>query len=170
MAQLENDDNLAVLDPSARHLIVVVMETGLRANDACQLPFNPLLEDRAGWPCLRSHSRKVNNDQVVPLPGRAPVAIRDQQAVVSAALPTSPWLFPGPTSTTGSRPFTYDKLNRRLSSWQKRIGLGSASTTRTAAPFMSPRTSCRHTVGTRLINAGVPNTSSSVSSAMPARA
>ena len=152
MAQLENDDNLAVLDPTARHLIVVLMETGLRANDACRLPFNPLLEDSAGWPCLRFHSRKVNNDQLVPLSGRAAVAIRDQQAVVRAALPTSPWLFPDPASTTGSRPFSYDKLNRRLSSWQKRIGLHDES----GRPVRVTAHQFRHTVGTRLINAGVP--------------
>ncbi|MDQ3106652.1 MAG: tyrosine-type recombinase/integrase [Actinomycetota bacterium] len=154
MAQLENDDNLALLEPTTRHLIVVLMETGLRANDACRLPFNPLVEDSAGWPCLRFHSRKVNADQLVPLSGRAAVAIRDQQAVVRADYPpTTAWLFPDPARhLDGSRPFTYDKLNRRLSTWQKHIGLHDES----GRPVHVTSHQFRHTVGTRLINAGVP--------------
>ena len=154
MAQLEHDDNLAILEPTSRHLIVVLMETGLRANDACRLPFNPLVEDSAGWPCLRFHSRKVNTDQLVPLSGRAAVAIRDQQAVVRADYPAATtWLFPDPARhTDGPRPFTYDKLNRRLTSWQRQIGLHDE----TGRPVHVTAHQFRHTVGTRLINAGVP--------------
>ena len=152
MAQLEHDGHLALLDPTTRHLIVVLMETGLRANDACRLPFNPLLEDSAGWPCLRFHSRKVNNDQLVPLSGRAAVAIRANKPSSRRPIQTVPGSSPTPASATGARPFTYDKLHRRLSRWQKQIGLHDESGRAvhvTAHQF-------RHTVGTRLINAGVP--------------
>jgi hypothetical protein len=38
---------------TTRHLIVVMIETGLRGGDACTLPFNPVLTDSSGWPCLR---------------------------------------------------------------------------------------------------------------------
>ena len=34
-----------------RPLIVLITETGLRATDACTLPFDPLLTDSTGWPC-----------------------------------------------------------------------------------------------------------------------
>ncbi len=60
MNQLEDPDNLAVLpDATIRALIVVIMETGLRANDACSLPFNPVIDDSAGWPCLRYFNAKM---------------------------------------------------------------------------------------------------------------
>ena len=41
MAQLENDANLAQLPSlTARHLVVVMIETGLRIGDACTLEFS----------------------------------------------------------------------------------------------------------------------------------
>jgi integrase len=154
MAQLEDEDHLALLEPTVRHLIVVLAETGLRANDACMLPYNPLVDDSGGWPCLRYHARKVNADQLVPLSGRAAVAIRDQQAHVRAEWPTGiPWLFPDPRRRPeGPQPFSYDMLNRRLKSWQNKIDLRDQN----GNPVRVTAHQFRHTVGTRLINAGVP--------------
>jgi hypothetical protein len=113
-----------------------------------------LVDDSVGWPCLRFHARKVDADQLVPLSGRAAVAIRDQQAVVRADWSVStPWLFPDHRRRPGGpRPFGYDCLNRRLQAWQARIGLHDESGN-------AVQVSChqfRHTLGTRLINAGVP--------------
>lgn len=154
MAQLEDDNNLALLDATTRHLVIVLMETGLRANDACHLPFNPLLEDSSGWPCLRFYARKVSEDQLVPLSGRAAAAIRDQQAVVRAEWPSAtPWLFPDPLRRFGEpEPFRYSLLGTRLKSWQRRIGLHDEA----GEPVVVTAHQFRHTVGTRLINAGVP--------------
>ena len=60
MAQLESDANLArISDPTTRHLVVVLMETGLRASDACNIPVDPLVEDSVGWSCLRFYNSKV---------------------------------------------------------------------------------------------------------------
>lgn len=154
MAQLEDDANLALLEPTLRHLVVVLMETGLRSSDACYLPFNPLLDDSASWPCLRFHSRKVNADQLVPLSGRAAVAIRDQQALVRADWPPgTPWLFPDPRRTPdGPQPFAPHALSRQLKSWERRIGLhDEAGNELHVTPHQF-----RHTLGTRLINSGVP--------------
>lgn len=50
MAQLEDPASLARLpDETTRHLVIVLIETGLRANDACALPVNPIIEDSVGW-------------------------------------------------------------------------------------------------------------------------
>ena len=50
MAQLEDPASLARLpDDTTRHLVIVLIETGLRANDACALPVNPIIEDSVGW-------------------------------------------------------------------------------------------------------------------------
>jgi integrase len=54
MAQLESDGNLArITDPATRRLITALIETGLRASDACHLAPDCLAADSAGWPCLR---------------------------------------------------------------------------------------------------------------------
>jgi site-specific recombinase XerD len=61
MAQLESETNLArIRNPSFRHLVVVLIETGLRGGDACELPFNPMFDDSVGAPCLRFHNSKVS--------------------------------------------------------------------------------------------------------------
>ena len=73
MAQLESDANLARMsDPTTRHLVVVLMETGLRASDACNIPVDALVEDSVGWSCLRFYNSKVRTEQLVPLSPRRP--------------------------------------------------------------------------------------------------
>jgi integrase len=80
MGQLENPDHLANLpDETTRHLLIVIQETGLRANDACALEFNLVIIDGSGWPCLTYYSAKMPAEQLVPLSQRAADAIRAQQ-------------------------------------------------------------------------------------------
>jgi site-specific recombinase XerD len=68
MRQLESDASLARLpSPTARHLVIVMIETGMRIGDACTLEFNPIIDDSAGGPCLRFHNLKVRSDQLIPL-------------------------------------------------------------------------------------------------------
>jgi len=155
MTQLEDTDNLARLpDDTTRHLLVLTMETGLRANDACALPFNPLLADSVGWPCLKFFNAKMATEQLIPLSPKAAEAIRAQQAHLSLRWPQGcARLFPSPhTNPDGRRPFNYATFRTRLARWQTEIGLhdeAGLAITVTAHQF-------RHTLGTRLINDGVP--------------
>ena len=66
------DANLGQLPSlTACHLVVVMIETGLRIGDACTLKFSSLVDDSAGGPCLRFHNLKVRADQLVPLSTKA---------------------------------------------------------------------------------------------------
>jgi integrase len=68
MAQIDDPANLARLpDDTTRHLLILIIETGLRANDACTLAFNPIIDDSVGWPCLRFFNHKMKAEQLVPL-------------------------------------------------------------------------------------------------------
>ena len=58
---------------------IVLIETGLRGGDACNLPFNPVLTDSSGWPCLRFEAVKVRAEQLIPLSAKAAAAIAAQQ-------------------------------------------------------------------------------------------
>jgi integrase len=155
MAQLEDPDNLARLpDQTTRNLVIVIMETGLRAFDACALPFNPVIDDSVGWPCLRYFNHKMAAEQMIPLSAAASAAIRDQQAHLQARFDhVPPVLFPSPKANPdGVRPFNYATLRDRLSRWEQAIGLHDEAGQRvvvTAHQF-------RHTLGTRMINQGVP--------------
>ncbi len=155
MAQLEDPTHLDMLpDQTTRHLIVLIQETGLRANDACALVFNPIIVDSAGWPCLKFYNTKMATEQLLPLSQRAADAVHAQQVHLRSRWPDGcPRLFPSPHSNPdGARGFSYATLRHRLADWQDHIDLHDESGQRvsvTAHQF-------RHTLGTRLINAGVP--------------
>lgn len=155
MAQLEDEQNLAHLpDATTRHLLILIQETGLRANDACALPGNPIITDSVGWPCLKFYNSKMASEQLVPLSQRAAEAIRAQQDHLRQRWPGGvPVLFPSPhANPDGLRSFAYATFSTRLARWLHQINLhdetGQAVSV-TAHQF-------RHTLGTRLINAGVP--------------
>ena len=155
MNQLEDPDNLAVLpDATTRALVIVITETGLRANDACTLPFNPVINDSAGSPCLRYFNNKMATEQLVPLSAKAADTIRAQQAGLRARWPDGPAvLFPAPHSNPdGTRPFNYATLQARLATWQRTIDVRDEA----GQPARVTAHQFRHTLGTRLINQGVP--------------
>lgn len=154
MAQLESEAALARLpDATTRHLVIVVMETGLRAGDACRLGVDCLMADSVGWPCLRFVNTKAATEQFIPLTPAAADAIRAQQALTTARFLHSAYLFPAANANPdGARPFTYNALRQRLRRWQADIDLRDSA----GRPI---RVSChqfRHTFGTRLVNRGVP--------------
>ena len=155
MAQLESEANLARLaNPSLRHLVVVLTETGLRGGDACELPFNPMFDDSVGSPCLRFRNSKVRAEQLIPLSVKAAAVIRAQQAHVLDLWPNgSPWLFPGILDNPdGAKPYAHASLSGQLGRWQTAIDLRDEA----GQPVRVHAHQFRHTVGTRLINKGVP--------------
>lgn len=154
MAQLESDAALAALpDPTTRHLVVVLIETGLRAGDACRLGVDCIETDSVGWPCLRFTNHKISAEQLIPLTARAAEAVRAQQGEVAGRWPTSPWLFPAPAANPdGARSFTYNALRQRMRRWQTGLDLHDS----TGRPVQVSAHRFRHTLGTRLINKGIP--------------
>ena len=103
----------------------MLIETGLRGGDACNLVFSSVFQDSTGWPCLRFEATKVRTEQLVPLSAKAAAAIADQQAYVREHWPGgSPWLFPGlADNDDGSKPYSHSHFTRQLVAWQKAIDL-----------------------------------------------
>ena len=155
MSQLESDAALDRLpNSSTRNLVVVMIETGLRGGDACTLSFSPMFDDSAGWPCLRFDATKIRAEQLIPLSAKAAAAIRAQQDHVRDLWPAGTrWLFPGIVDNDdGTKAYSQSTLSRQLIRWQQVIDLrdqAGETITVTGHQF-------RHTVGTRLINSGVP--------------
>ena len=155
MAQLEDPANLARLpDETTRNLLIVIMETGLRAFDACALPFNPVIDDSVGWPCLHYFNHKMAAEQMIPLSSAAAQAIRDQQTHLRSRFELSPpVLFPAENANPdGIRSISYATLRDRLSRWERDIGLHDDA----GQPVVATAHQFRHTLGTRMINQGVP--------------
>ena len=155
MAQLESGQALSKIPhTTTRNLVIVLIETGLRGGDACNLPFNPVLADSSGWPCLRFEAVKVRSEQLIPLSAKAAAAIAAQQDYVRQRWPAgSPWLFPGIVANQdGSRPYSHSAFSRQLAHWQRVIDLRDEA----GQPVTVTAHRFRHTLGTRLINSGVP--------------
>jgi integrase len=155
MAQLESDEAIAKIPrTTTRNLVVVLIETGLRGGDACNLPFSPILADSSGWPCLRFEAIKVRAEQLIPLSAKAAAAIRAQQDYVRERWPAgSPWLFPGIVKNDdGLKAYSHSAFTRQLAHWQRVIDLRDQS----GQPVTVTGHQFRHTLGTRLINSGVP--------------
>lgn len=122
MAQLESETNLAQIhSPSLRHLIIVLVETGIRGGDATSLVFNPIIADSTGWPCLRFDNAKVGVEQLVPLSAKAADTIRAQQDYVRSVWPNgTPWLFPGILDNDdGAKQYAHASLSGQLGRWQQ---------------------------------------------------
>jgi integrase len=155
MAQLESGANLARLsDDTTRHLVIVLIETGLRASDACNLPVDTVVDDSVGWPCLRFFNSKVRAEQLIPLSSKAAVALRAQAELVRRDWPAGTrFLFPRERANPdGAVPFSYATLETRLRRWQADIDVRDES----GRPFRATCHQFRHTLGTRMINLGVP--------------
>jgi integrase len=155
MSQLESAANLSrIADPTTRRLIIVLIETGLRSSDACHIAVDAVVDDSVGWPCLRFYNSKVRTEQLVPLSPKAAVALRDQAAHVRDRWPAGTrFLFPRERANPdGDLPFSYATLESRLRRWQAIIDLRDESGQR----FTATAHQFRHTLGTRMINSGVP--------------
>ena len=155
MAQLESEQALAqIRHTSARHLVIVMIETGIRGGDACTLPFNPIITDSSGWPCLHFEASKTHTEQLIPLSAKASAALAAQQDHVRASWPSgSRWLFPGiDDNDAGAKPYSRSTLGRQIRQWCKVIGLHDEA----GRPTSVTGHQFRHTLGTRLINSGVP--------------
>ena len=155
MAQLESPASLARLaNPTVRHLVVLLMETGIRGGDASVLAFNPIVNDSVGGACLRFDNSKVAVEQLIPISNKAANAVRAQQDHVRSRWPNgSPWLFPGiADNSDGNKPYAHGSLSHQLGTWQKAIDVRDEA----GQPVRVHAHQFRHTVGTRLINAGVP--------------
>ena len=165
MAQLESDAALAKIPHrTTRNLVVVLIETGLRGGDACNLAFSSVFQDSTGWPCLRFEATKVRAEQLVPLSAKAAAAIADQQAYVRQHWPGgSPWLFPG----LAQRRRVQALFAFRLHPSARRLGKGDRPRDQAGQPVRVTGHQFRHTLGTRLINSGVPSTSCRNCSATP---
>ena len=132
----------------------MLIETGLRLGDACLLELDCVMVDSAGWPCLRYHNSKVTTECLVPLSERAAATIAAQQAHVGSRFPAgSPLLFPRERANPdGTRPYVTTTMSARLRSWCQTIDLRD----QTGQPITVTAHRFRHTLGTRMINQGVP--------------
>ena len=140
--------------PDGRLVTMILIRCGLRASDACSLPFDCLLHDGQGAPYLRYRNNKMRREAAVPIDEELEAEVHAQQRRVLGRWPGgSKHLFPrAKANAGGQRRLSYnsyrDTLNRWLASCEVRDEHGQPVK-------LTPR-QWRHTFACRLINRDVP--------------
>lgn len=154
MAQIEDQANLdRIKDQRWRLLFPLLIETGLRLNDALHLPCDCLTYDQQQAPYLRYHNRKMKREALVPISQELADAIiaharsiREQYSPEAILFPTSL------QNPRGTRTVKASSAYQVLRNWVRECGIVDEM----GAPARVTPHQFRHTLGTALINKDVP--------------
>jgi len=154
MAQLESPAALERFAyPASRLLAEILMRTGLRVTDGCQLPLDCLRQDPQGAPYLHYRNHKMRRDALVPIDDALAESVREQQAATRERFAEPVHLLPrqnrNPHGALALARATFvGQLQRWLRDCQVRDELGR--------PARVTPHQWRQTYATRLINSDVP--------------
>ncbi|TCN29280.1 site-specific recombinase XerD [Kribbella orskensis] len=153
MAQIEDPAAQAKLAQPYRLILQLLIRTGLRINDALRVEVDCVVRDAQQAPYLRYYNHKMRREAFVPIDDELAAAIRAQQDAVLAQWPDATYLTPAPNSRDGrkARNTTGGSFGA-ITAWQEACGLHDEL----GRPFRFTAHQLRHTYGTRLINADVP--------------
>lgn len=155
MAQVEAPANLdRWSNPEGRLVTMILIQCGLRATDACTLPFDCLLHDGQGAPYLRYFNHKMRREAAVPIDADLEADLGAQQQRVATRWPAQhPHLFPHPKANAGGqRALSYYSYRSMLNSWLELCEVHDEH----GDPVRLTPHQWRHTFACRLINRDVP--------------
>ncbi|WP_308465157.1 tyrosine-type recombinase/integrase [Rathayibacter soli] len=155
MAQVEAPENLARWsNPDGRLVTLILMRCGLRATDACTLPFDCVMHDGQGAPYLRYLNNKMRREAAVPIDEELEAEIRAQQQRVTTRWPGEhPHLFPQEKgNSNGCDPLSYYSYRAMLNQWLTACDIRDEH----GEPAHLTPHQWRHTFACRLINRDVP--------------
>jgi len=155
MAQVESPANLDRWpNPEGRLITIILIRCGLRATDACTLPFDCLVHDGQRAPYLRYFNHKMRREAAVPIDEDLEIEIRDQQHRVTTRWPEHhARLFPALKSNAGgNNPMTYYSYRGMLNAWLTHCDVRDEHG---QLAHLTPH-QWRHTFASRLINRDVP--------------
>ena len=154
MAQVENADNLNRWPTAAGRLITMILiRCGLRATDACTLPFDCLLHDGQNAPYLRYFNNKMSREAAVPIDEELEAEIRIQQRRVMDRWPDAhPYLFPHDRRGGGQQSVSYYSYRDQLIKW---LAVCEIRDEQGEPAHLTPH-QWRHTFACRLVNRDVP--------------
>lgn len=146
------------LPESVMRMVLVVQEAGMRISELCRLKFDCLRQDSAGDWWLNYYQFKMKEDHTISIYREMAAVIQEQQNYIRDNLDTSfEYLFC--SNTEGSKPFNpknkpmgSSTLNRYL----KNLSATNNICTASGKPWNFTAHQFRHSVGTRMINNGVP--------------
>lgn len=143
------NEHLEALPEAFMRMVLILQECGMRISELCQMPMDCLMQDASGDWFLRYFQAKMYKEHSIPLARESVAVIQEQQAVTRQQWGTSmTYLFPNEEGTPTQRQTFVRALNRLA--YEKNI------CDATGKPYHLQSHQFRHTVGTRMINNGVP--------------
>ncbi|WP_162257864.1 MULTISPECIES: DUF6262 family protein [unclassified Kitasatospora] len=153
MDQIESEENLALLDPETRTLVLICRDEGLRIGEALTLKTDCLKKTPSGRWALVHYKSKDKSFRAIPASRVVVDAIRGQHGRVRERFSDGcHWLFPKVSGNPdGKYPMPYGTVDTRFDAWLKRIRLVDSNGDAAIVNWHQ----FRHTLGTRMANAGV---------------
>ncbi|GAA3380809.1 tyrosine-type recombinase/integrase [Streptomyces sannanensis] len=153
MEQIESEENLALLDPETRALVLICRDEGLRISEALILKTDCLKKTPSGRWALVHYKSKDKSFRAIPASRAVVDAIREQHGRVRERFGDAcRWLFPKVSGNPdGKYPMPYGTADTRFDAWLQRIRLIDSN----GDPAIVNWHQFRHTLGARMANAGV---------------
>ncbi|MBS2531976.1 tyrosine-type recombinase/integrase [Catenulispora sp. NF23] len=153
MAQIETQAGVDLLPGPARTLLLICRDEGLRIGEAITLPPDCLKRTPGGRWALVHYKSKDQSWRAIPASSLVVDCVLDQrQRVLDRHGPECPWLFPRTQANPdGLLPIAYGTARGWLLRWLRAIELVDVHGQPTHVTFHQ----FRHTLGTRMANAGV---------------
>lgn len=145
-------DNLHLLLPHIRNAVVIVMNVGMRASELLTLKEDCISYDKDSSPWIQYYMGKMHKEHRVPTNQEVVDAVNDQRLIASG-IPdpqNEKYLF---RNCKGL--LQYQRITSELRKLSKKVPITDSNGNIYYINFHQ----FRHTVGTRMINAGVPVTS-----------
>jgi integrase-like protein len=130
-------------------MVLVLQECGMRISELLQLPLDCLTQDTRGTFYLQYLQDKMKREHMIPVSQEIARVVQEQQQVVRAADNETSFLFPSSKGGVMKQQSFAQRLNRLAYDHQIRDANGKL--------FRFQSHQFRHTVGTRMINLGVPH-------------
>lgn len=141
--------HLGELKAPWRRMILILEECGMRISELLQLPVDCLTQDARGTHYLRYMQGKVRRENAIPVSAEIAGLVQQQQAEVRASRVVSDLLFPNSKGGVLKQASFAHRINRLAYDHDIRGADGKL--------FRFQAHQFRHTVGTRMINLGVPH-------------
>ena len=143
------NEHLGDLKAPWRRKVLILQECGMRISELLQLSIDCLTQDARGVFYLRYMQGKVKRENAIPISLETARIIQEQQAEGRSRAKPSIWLFPSERGGVIKQPTFAQRINRLAYDHDIRDANGKL--------FRFQAHQFRHTVGTRMINLGVPH-------------
>ena len=139
------------LEPYMQRFIIILLETGRRISEVCSLSFNCLEQDNQGDWYMQVKEIKLKNIRLIPISKSSSKAIKEQQDYLNLQSKKSPYLFPARRQSQ-SLHVSARHFNTAINELAQKCHIKDVNGN--LWRFQSHQ--FRHTVGTSMINNGVP--------------